>query len=181
MIRFRQVSSRALAGLLAAGSLHCNDGTQPPAAAEIEMLSGDGQNGLVGEPLADPLVVLVTDQEGDPVEGVSVHWEPQGGGTVSAETVETGSDGQASVERVLGSEPGEQATTASVDGLDGSPVTFLATAADGESPILVLQTQPSSAAQSGVAFPVQPAVKLQDAEGNDLAQSGLEVTASLTA
>jgi hypothetical protein len=180
MIRFRQVSSRALAGLLVAGSLHCNDGTQPPAASEIEMLSGDGQNGLVGEPLADPLVVLVTDEAGDPVEGVSVQWDPQGAGTVSAETVETGTDGRASVERVLGAEPGEQATTASVSGLEGSPVTFLAIAIDGDSPSLAMQTQPSSAAQSGVPFAVQPVIQLQDADGNDLAQSGLEVTASVT-
>jgi hypothetical protein len=154
MIRFRQVSSWALAGLLAAASLHCNDGTQPPVASAIEMLSGSGQNGLVGEPLAEPLVVLVTDEAGDPVQGVSVQWDAQGAGTVSAEAVETGSDGRASVERVLGSEPGEQTTTASVSGLEGSPVTFLATAIDGNSPSLVMQTQPSSTAQSGVPFAV---------------------------
>jgi hypothetical protein len=182
MIRLRHLRFWALAGLLAAGSLHCNgDNVQPPTASAIEMLSGDGQGGLVGQPLADDLVVSVTDETGNPVAGVSVHWDPQGAGTVSAETVETGPDGLASVERVLGPEPGEQTTTASVSGLEGSPVTFLATATDGSSPILVMQTQPSSSAQSGVPLAVQPVIQLRDAAGNDLGQSGLAVTASITA
>jgi hypothetical protein len=146
----------------------------------MEIAGGNGQTGSVGQPLSDPLVVRVIDEGGNPVAGVGVSWDPNGAGSVSATTVETGSDGRASVERVLGSEPGEQTTTASTSGLDGSPATFVAIATDGESPVLVLTTQPSSTAQSGVVFAVQPVVQLQDAEGNDSPQSGLPVTASLT-
>jgi Domain of unknown function (DUF1929) len=179
MTRLRQLRYPTLAVLLAAATLRCSDNTQPSTATSIEEASGNEQFGIVGQELASPLVVLVTDQNGDPVEGVAVQWDAQGAGSVSPETVETGSDGLASVARVLGPTPGVQTTTASVSGLDGSPVTFVATATDGETPILAMQTQPSSAAQSGVAFAVQPVVQLKDPEGNNLPQSGLDVTAAI--
>ncbi|HEY0036047.1 MAG TPA: cadherin-like domain-containing protein, partial [Longimicrobium sp.] len=44
---------------------------------------------------------------------------------------------------------------------------------------LFLGTQPSDTAQSGVAFPRQPIVQLQDASGNPVAQSGVSVTAAI--
>jgi len=179
MTRFRQLRHPTLAVLLAAATLRCGDNVQPSTASSIEMAGGNEQIGIAGQSLANPLVVLVTDEDGEPVEGVSVLWDPQDAGSVSSETVETGSDGRASVTRVLGPAPGEQVTTASVNGLEGSPVTFVATATDGETPILAMQTQPSSAAQSGVEFAVQPVVQLKDPAGNDLPQSGLDVTASI--
>ncbi|MBA3553342.1 MAG: DUF1929 domain-containing protein [Gemmatimonadales bacterium] len=180
MTRFRQLRLPAFVALLAALSLRCGENVQPRTPSAIEMADGDGQNGLVGQVLADPLVVLVTDQEGDPIAGVEVQWDANGAGSVSATTVETGADGRASVQRVLGASPGEQTTTASATGLEGSPVTFLATALDGESPVLALVTQPSGTAQSGVVLAVQPVVQLRDAEGNDSPESGVPVTAALT-
>ena len=179
MTRHSWIRITALTALVAAGALRCGDSNQPPAATTIEMAGGDDQSGTVGQPLANPLVVLVTDDNGNPVDGVSVGWAAQGGGSVSAETTETGSDGQTSVGRVLGPQPGEQTTTATVSGLQGSPVTFVATASDGSTPMLAMKTQPASAAQSGVPLTTQPVVQLQDAAGNDQAQSGVEVTASL--
>lgn len=180
MTRLRQLTLATIAILLAAGSLRCSgDTTQPPSPASIEPAAGDGQSGPVGAMLASPLVVLVTDQSGNPVQGVSVGWDAQGGGSVSATTVETGTDGRASVQRTLGPAAGEQTTTASVGGLSGSPVTFVATATDGTTPILAMKTQPSSAAQSGLAFAVQPVIQLKDPSGNDKPQSGLAVTAAI--
>jgi hypothetical protein len=44
---------------------------------------------------------------------------------------------------------------------------------------LIVTTQPSSTAQSSVPFPQQPVVQLGDAAGNDVAQSGVLVTASI--
>ena len=78
---------------------------QPPDATAIAGVSGDGQHGVVGQTLANPLVVVVTDASGDPVSGVDVQWAAQGSGTVAATTVTTGSDGLASVQRVLGADP----------------------------------------------------------------------------
>ena len=143
------------------------------------MAGGDGQSGTRGAAAGQPLVVLVTDDNGNPVEGVSVGWAAQGGGSVSAETTETGSDGLASVGRVLGSQPGEQTTTASVSGLEGSPVTFLATATDGRQPSArdedpACECRTERGAARGATGGSAPGCG-----GNDQAQSGLEVTASL--
>ena len=152
----------------------------PPTPSVIEKAGGDGRVATVNDPLFVPLVVVVSDAAGDPVEGVSVQWDADGAGGVSPEVVETGADGRASSIRMLGDTPGQQVTTASVSGLQGSPVTFTATAIDGLTPTLAISTQPSPAAQSGVAFAVQPVVQLKNGAGADLAQSGVTVTAALT-
>ncbi len=178
MTSLRQLRSWTLVGLLVAATLRCGQ-TEPPTASAIAMAGGDGQIGIAGQTLAQPLAVLVTDASGDPVAGVRVQWAAQGSGSVSAGAVTTGSDGKASVARVLGPDPGDQATTASVGGLQGSPVTFVSTAADADTPRLAIQTQPSSAAQSGVALAVQPVIQLQNPDGSDLAQGGLAVTAAI--
>src|SRR6266508_1756639 len=141
MTRLRQLTRSALAALLGTASVTCSsDSVQPRTASTIAMAGGDGQNGAVGATLASPLLVLVTDQSGSPVEGMTVQWDAQGGGSVSAATVQTGSDGKASVQRTLGSTAGEQTTTALVSGLQGSPVTFTATATDGATPMLAMKT-----------------------------------------
>jgi hypothetical protein len=44
---------------------------------------------------------------------------------------------------------------------------------------VVITTQPSTAALSGVAFTNQPAVRLRDASGNNVSQSGVTITASI--
>jgi hypothetical protein len=180
MTRIPRLRIWGTVALLAASSLRCQgDNAEPPSATDIEPLSGDGQSGALGQKLADPLVVLVTDKSGNPVQGVTVAWAAQDGGSVSAETVPTGTDGRASVDRVLGSQIGEATTTASVNGLQGSPVTFVSTAVDPSSPSLTMKRQPSSTAESGIVLAVQPLVQVKDPQGNDLAQSGLDVTASL--
>jgi hypothetical protein len=181
MTRTAQLRSGALAVLLAAGSLTCGGEsvTPPPDAKAIEMAGGDGQSGLVGQPLASPLVVLVTDDQGDPVKDMTVRWDAQGGGSVSAETSKSGSDGRASTTRVLGPSLGPQGTTAAVSGLQGSPVTFVATAIAAGAPGLTVTTEPPAAALSAEVFEPssQPVVILTDASGNPA--GGAEVTAQL--
>jgi hypothetical protein len=180
MTRFQLLRKSALFALVAVSSIRCNgDNIRPPDATAIAIAGGDAQTAEAGLPLPNPLMVLVTDQNGDPVPNITVTWSAQGGGSVSAATSTTGSDGRASVQRILGPTPGEQTTMAVVSGLDGSPARFLAIALDENSPSLTLQTQPSTVAASGAPFAVQPVIQLKDADGNDLAQSGLEVTAAL--
>ncbi len=181
MTRIRQLGRTTVALLLAAATLRCSDNsTAPPSGASaIEMAGGNGQVGLVGQPLPNPLVVLVTDQDGDPVEGVSVQWAVQNGGSVSDQTAETGSDGRASVTRTLGPAPGEQTATASVSGLDGSPVTFVATATEGgDGDAIILTTNPPVAALEGEVFDpaVQPVVQVTN---GGAPAPGVEVTAAL--
>ena len=181
MTRLPQLRSWAIAGILALSVLRCNgEGLLPTEPTDIEPAGGDAQIGQAGHPLPSPLVVLVTDESGNEVPGVSVSWAAQGGGSVSAGSVQTGSNGRASVTRVLGPTTGEQTTTATVTGLQGSPVTFVATATEGVPPgsIAITTNPPTSAIDREVFDPsVQPAVVVRDASGSPLA--GEDVTASI--
>jgi len=170
----------ALLALTAAATLRCSgDNVQPPSPSAIAMVDGNGQTGPIGQALPNPLVVVVTDESGNPVQGVSVAWAAQSSGVVSAPATETDAQGHASVERTLGNQAGEQTTTATVTGLSGSPVTFVSIATDGQTPSLALVTQPSSTAVSGVQLAVQPVVQLKAPNGSNMAQAGVAVTASL--
>jgi hypothetical protein len=178
MIRLRQVRKWAVTGLLAALSLQCTENSDP--ATNIEMADGNNQSGVVGQPLLNPLVVLVTDASGDPVSDVQVQWAAQGGGSVSENVTTTGSNGRASVQRILGPNLGQQTTTASVAGLQGSPLTFVSTAVPEDSPgrISITRNPPISALDSEVFDPVaQPAVQVEDVNGNPA--SGVQVTATI--
>lgn len=60
-----------------------NRGIQTPAALDI--VAGDGQSGVVGAELANPLVVRVEDANGQPVVGQLVNFRvTAGGGSVFA-------------------------------------------------------------------------------------------------
>ena len=182
MNRLRHFRLPALITLLAIGTLRCGgDDVGPrPVATNIELGSGDGQTGPVGLPLPSPLVVRVTDDEGNAVEGVAVGWNAQGGGSVSAATTTTGSNGQTSVQRTLGDQPGVQTTIATVSGLQGSPVTFTSTATDEPAPDgLAITTNPPVSALTGEVFDpvVQPVVVLRDGSGNPVPDQ--EVTATI--
>ena len=167
--------------LLAAGTLRCSgsDPVVPPEASAIAAVAGDGQDGALGTMLPDSLVVRVTDEDGAPVAGVPVAWAADGDGSVSDAMVETGEDGRAGVRRTLGTTVGEQLTTAVVDGLDGSPVTFTATAVGGPAGTFVILTQPPASVLDGEVFDAaaQPVVRLQTGAGDPV--EGATVTASI--
>ena len=135
----------------------------------------------MGTVLPDSQIVRVTDESGDPVSGVSVAWAAQGGGSVSDATVQTGDDGLAGIKRTLGPAAGTQGTTATVADLEGSPVTFSATAEDGPppEPEIIIVTQPPATALDGEVFAAasQPVVRVEDGSGNPIA--GATVTAAL--
>jgi alpha-tubulin suppressor-like RCC1 family protein len=112
--------------LLAAAALAaCSDTTEPldtadaPAALIAE--AGNGQAGVIGAPLAQRLVVRVTDQAGRGVPDVTVAWAATGG-SVSAATTLTDPLGRAEVEWTLAGRSGVDTATAAVDGL--APVRF---------------------------------------------------------
>ncbi len=152
------------------------------------------QNGTVGQPVAAPPSVKVTDQNGNPVQGVTVTFSvSQGGGTVSdgsgtggTASVATSATGVATLAAwTLGTTAGANAVSATATGaggapLGGSPVSFTAAAAPGAPARLLVVTEPSAAAQSGVGFAQQPAVALRDAFGNAVTQAGVSVTAAAT-
>ena len=134
----------------------------------------------MGAQVPNPLVVRVTDANDNPVSNVSVTWTAGVGGSVSDATTATNSAGLAQVERTLGLLPGPYTTTADVDGLAGSPVTFTSTATVGPPAKLAIVTQPGSPTTSGTAFVPAPVIQVQDLVGNPVSQGGIAVSASIT-
>ena len=90
----------------------------PPMATSLKVISGDNQTGLTGETLMNPFVVEVRDQYDDPMEGVTVTFAVStGGGSLSDMSVDTDANGLAQSTLTLGSDPGTNTVTASVEGL----------------------------------------------------------------
>ncbi|WP_205573310.1 Ig-like domain-containing protein [Flavisolibacter nicotianae] len=103
---------------------------KPVQPGSITAVSGSGQVGAANTLLANPLVVLVKDENGQPMQGVTVKWAvSSGGGQVGASST-TNANGQASTNWTLGAS-GPQTVTATVTKSDGtqvtgSPLTFTA-------------------------------------------------------
>lgn len=136
-MRWSGINLLVVGTAVAAFGAGCSGGDQgpgePPLAIEKPATkSGDEQFGPVDLALGNPLRVLVT-REGEPVEGVDVDWTAGQGGSLSDEQ-ESDADGFASVVWSLGPNVGTQAATASVQGADGSPLTYTATATAGTGP-----------------------------------------------
>ena len=92
------------------------EGIRIPLAFWI--ISGDKQQGLLGEALANPFIVEVRDQSGDPLPGVQVTFSvSSGGGTLSATITTTDSNGRVESTLTLGLNPGPNTVTVSVTGI----------------------------------------------------------------
>jgi len=135
-------------------------------ANNLAAVAGEDQTGHVSAPLDQRLVVQVTDGFGNPIAGVPISWEAEGGGTVSDATVNTDDQGRASVERVLGPAAGQQTTVATSEGLAGSPVTFVHTALAGNAAHLAVVSGDNQTGQVGSQLPAELVVRLIDGDGN---------------
>lgn len=74
--------------------------------ATITVVSGDGQSTFTNGAFSNPLVVVVKDQQGNPVSNQQVNFTASQGGQLSASSVVTGSDGLASVRLTAGPSSG---------------------------------------------------------------------------
>ena len=117
--------SPSSAGLLAAFALAvpgCRDHLiLPPESmpATLEPVSGDGQQGRIGQQLPNPLVVQVLDASGRPVAGAPIVFEfvsAVPNADILPDTVPTNASGQASARIVLGTNPGTQVVEAFLPG-----------------------------------------------------------------
>ena len=94
----------------------------------LESISGDNQNGLTGETLANPFEVQVRDQNGNPLKGIAVTFAvTSGGGSLNATTAMTDANGRAGSTLTLGSDAGTNSVEVSVEGISQT-VTFNAKA-----------------------------------------------------
>jgi len=155
----------AIGAVIALACSGGDGGPQPqpqPTPANIAIVSGNTQQGIITLPLANALVVRVTDASGDPVTGVTVQWSTMDG-TIPA-TSTTGADGRAQASWTLGSAAGAVGATAGNPNLTGTKsVTFSATALGASAGIL------SGNNQSGTARTTLPnplIVELRD-DNND--------------
>ena len=90
----------------------------PPPPLAFWIISGDKQQGLLGEALANPFVVEVRGQSGDPLPGVQVTFSvSSGGGTLSATITTTDNNGRVKSTLTLGPNPGTNTVTVSVTGI----------------------------------------------------------------
>jgi hypothetical protein len=111
----------------------CGGGTtsQSVVATTIALNSGSGQTGVVGTALTNPISVKVTGNGGAPASGTVVTFNIiAGGGSLLPASATSNAQGIAGVSWTLGPTAGvnNNSVTASVGGLTGSPVTFIATA-----------------------------------------------------
>ncbi len=88
-------------------------------ATTLSKISGDGQQGSVGQPLANPFVVEVQDQNGNPLQGTTVIFAvTAGGGTLSIITATTDANGQVQTTLTLGPMLGTNTVQAGAPGID---------------------------------------------------------------
>ena len=116
--------ARAIAPPSSSEPTSSGSSTPPPPPMTLLSVSGDGQQGLPGEALANPFVVEVRDYKGNPSEGVSViFFVFTGGGSLSNTVVVTDSKGQVKSTLTLGSKPGTNRVQVSLPGI--APITVL--------------------------------------------------------
>jgi hypothetical protein len=161
-------------GGLAALSFTAN-ATLPPESVQI--VAGDGQTGIVGQPVAEPPAVRVLGPGGAPLAGLDVEFAVLAGGGLLdagagtpaiAVTVRTDANGVAAVEAwILGPVPGLNTLIVSVPGL--APVGFTADADPGAPATLVKVSGDRQIGIAGTTLPVPLVVEVSDALGNRLA------------
>ena len=144
-------------------TLQVNAGSLPPqtvtinasgslsgaVASRLVQTTGNSQSGKVSTELADPFVVTVLDQFGNPFAGTMVTFAITGtpssdsAAVLSSTSAVTDVNGRASVKLTLGKKVGVYTVTARSDTLSGSPIQFTAVATgnvQGVVPVRLLLT-----------------------------------------
>ena len=164
----------------------CNSGTEPPGQihSALQKVSGDEQEGVVGEQLARPLVVRVADADGDPVMGARVNFVvTSGGGTVPAGAALTNAAGLAQKPWTLGTSTSvdHRVEARLVDEADDVVATEIFTATPLPDAPAVLVKVVGDGQQATVGEPVQtiPVVAVGDQHENPV--PGVTVSFQVTA
>ncbi|HEX8212012.1 MAG TPA: invasin domain 3-containing protein [Longimicrobium sp.] len=157
--------------------------TQVGAAAKLA-ITQQPTNTAAGSSISPAVTVAIQDANGNVVTtaadsvSVSIGTNPAGG-TLSGTTTVAAVNGVATFSNLSLDKAGTGYTLAFASGgLTGATSSAFNVTA-GAAAKLVLVTQPSDSVQSGAAFPRQPVVQLQDANGNPVAQAGVSVTAAI--
>ena len=133
---------------------------------QLVLVSGNGQNGNVSQPLASSVVVRVIDASGIPVTGINVTWTlaaGNAGGFASPSVSQTDGSGLATILWTLGSKVGLQQVTVSVTGVPS--LTLQATAQIGSSGAVVLDNGNGQTGAIGAALATYLRVLVVDQAG----------------
>ncbi len=156
--------------------------TLPPdgAAANIEVMSGNGQSGRVGSTLAESLVVKVTDTQDRPVAGANVLFDfTADGSAASPATASTDGDGRAASRLVLGTRVGPVTGTVSVPvdaGVTPVQAAITATAVSDNADGIALVSGNDQTGAVGTELSAALVVAVTDAFGNPIAGVTVEWT-----
>jgi uncharacterized protein with beta-barrel porin domain len=94
-------------------------------ANAVNVISGNGQSGLINAPGAQPLVVEVLNAAGQPVSGRTINWARTSGDVVpGAPSSVTDSTGRTSITFTYGPTPSNPSTVAATDSVTGQKVQF---------------------------------------------------------
>jgi hypothetical protein len=181
LARFHLGASVALALALAlgcGGSDLVLPGASQPAA--IAIVKGNGQSGVAGGILLDPLTVRITDATNRPVVQIRVAFKvlDASGGRTQPDTAVTDNDGRAAALWVLGTQSGSHQAQANVVGATQLAADFTATVTAGAPAGFQLLSGDGQRAPAGTTLAAPLVVKATDAQGNPVA--GLAVAWSAT-
>lgn len=138
----------------------------PPAPTSIVLTAGANQTAPAGTTLPVQPAVRVTGSGGAVVPGATVDFAVvSGGGSVAPASVVTDGSGQASTSWHLGSVTGRQIISATVHGT-GLAVRDTATATGAPAANLAIYAGNDQTAPAGTRLPINPTVKVTDANGN---------------
>ena len=145
-------------------------------AAKLQLDSGDGQITVVGTAVAEAPAVRASDIYGNPVMQVPVSFRVgSGGGDLAGGVQTTDRDGIARVESwTVGGRPGPNTLTGSSAGLEGSPVSFSATAASGA--VVEVRNNYFRSLQNGSGSPVVEGGDIFGKPAVDIIRRGETVT-----
>jgi len=116
-----QTAQASSAGL---GSVTFTQTAEAANPTSLVLVSGDGQTGAVGTPLADSLVVRLLDDNGNGVGGKAISWViATGGGSPSPVTATTNPNGFAATQWTLGPNAGSNLLNAVFSGVPSVPFT----------------------------------------------------------
>jgi plastocyanin len=153
-------------GIAACGGGGGGNTTPSTTAIAKASASGDAQTGVVGQALALPLKVLVTDA-GAASAGATVTWSTTAAGaSVNPASAVTDANGIASSAWTLGDVAGSQSASATLSGATGSPVTFSATAMSDGALSLAKAGGDNQTAEVGAQLAAALQAKVADQFGN---------------
>jgi len=152
----------------------CSDSnsTAPLVATTITASAAtNGQTGAAGTALAQPVGVLVVDQNGAPFANATVTWTvASGGGSVASPTSVTDATGTATVVYTLGTVAGVDSLEASIAGGENAFITAMATAGPA-SAMQVVSGGAQSVTAGSVTAPL--IVKVADQFGNPVSNASV--------